>query len=391
VRLGFVLALVALGSVSGAASAAALLGGGEAPEVALPSDVLSAVDEEAAPVAGPSDSEQAASTTPPPASHAPEAPASVVAPEPDEVAPDAPAPELSLPDLPSALALSPAAQAAPVEVSSFLPGAPAARSVFVAPPVRASFLDGSDGAAPSTIVPSSPAAPAASTARVEAAATHPFVGSDGGRAAAAVAAGLMVGLVSVGGIALYHRIRPNAALENETRKVIFESVCVEPGLGVHAIAQKAAVSYSTATYHLERLVAAGMIVMTPDGNKLCYYKNGGAFTETERKILPLVKNEEASRLLEAILDAPGTYRAELASRLGVTATTINWHLRRLREAGLVDEIRQGRNAYLSARVQAQRDAFLSLASKVDATDPEVAMRLRRYAGAHASRDHGASA
>ncbi|HEX8117794.1 MAG TPA: winged helix-turn-helix domain-containing protein, partial [Pyrinomonadaceae bacterium] len=69
--------------------------------------------------------------------------------------------------------------------------------------------------------------------------------------------------LGLAGFALYHRIRPNAALENETRKLIFESVCVEPGLGVHAIAQKASVSYSTATYHLERLVAAGMIVMTP--------------------------------------------------------------------------------------------------------------------------------
>lgn len=233
---------------------------------------------------------------------------------------------------------------------------------------------------------SAPAGP-----RVEGAATHPFVGGDGSSAAAFAVAGVAVGLVGLGGVALYHRIRPNAALQNETRKVIFESVCVEPGLGVHAIAQKAAVSYSTATYHLERLVAAGMIVMTPDGNKLCYYKNGGAFTEAERKILPLVKNEEASRLLEAILDSPGTYRAELASRLGVTATTINWHLRRLREAGLVDETRQGRNAFLTARVHLLRESFLSLAAKVDATDQEVAQRLRRYAGGASLGVHGASA
>ena len=195
-----------------------------------------------------------------------------------------------------------------------------------------------------------------------------------------------LGALAFAGVALYTRIRPNAALENETRKQIFETVCRTPGLGVHAIAKEAAVSYSTTAYHLERLVEAGMIVMTPDGNKLCYYKNGGAFTETERRLLPVLKNDEAVRLLEAILASPGTYRAVLAERLGVTATTVNWHLKRLREAGLVEEVRSGRNAYLYARTSTLRDSLAALAAKMGAHDADVAERLRRYAatGAGAS-------
>jgi DNA-binding transcriptional ArsR family regulator len=190
-------------------------------------------------------------------------------------------------------------------------------------------------------------------------------------------------LLGFGGMALYTRIRPTAALENGTRKVIFEAVCRAPGLGVHAVAKAAGVSYSTTAYHLERLVEAGMIVMTPDGNKLCYYKNGGAFTETERRLLPVLKNDEAARLLEAILESPGTYRAALAERLGVTATTVNWHLKRLREAGLVEEVRTGRNAYLYPRVGSLRESLSALAVKVEPNDLAVAERLRRYA-AHAS-------
>lgn len=191
--------------------------------------------------------------------------------------------------------------------------------------------------------------------------------------------GLVLGAATVLGVVLYHRIRPHAALENETRKLIFDAVCATPGLGVHEISKVAGVSYSTATYHLERLIAAGMIVMTPDGNKLCYYKNGGAFSESERRILPLLKNEEAAKLFEAILAQPGTYRAALAEQLGVTATTINWHLRRLREAGLVDETRAGRSAHLFARVDALRPTFLALASKVEPSEPSIAEKLRAYA------------
>jgi DNA-binding transcriptional ArsR family regulator len=234
--------------------------------------------------------------------------------------------------------------------------------------------------APSADPVGPPAPPgAASDAGVSAASGHAFVSAAPSSVAAIAAGGAALGLLGLAGFALYHRIRPHATLENDTRKAIFEAVCETPGLGVHVISERARVSYSTATYHLERLVAAGMIVMTPDGNKLCYYKNGGAFTESERKILPLVKNEEAARLLEAILDTPGTYRAALAERLGVTATTINWHLRRLREAGLIDETRQGRNAYLYVRSAAARESFLSLAAKVETTDSPVAERLRRFA------------
>lgn len=199
-------------------------------------------------------------------------------------------------------------------------------------------------------------------------------------AAVVAASGAALGFLGLLGVALYHRIRPTTTLENDTRKHIFDAVCGTPGLGVHAIASQAGVSYSTATYHLERLVAAGMIVMTPDGNKLCYYKNGGAFTEVERRILPLLKNDEAARLLEAILENPGTYRAALAERLGVTATTINWHLRRLREANLVQENRQGRNAYLYANVLTMQQSLPGLAMKLSVTDVAVAERIRRYVG-----------
>ena len=289
--------------------------------------------------------------------------------------------DLVLVDLRAAAPDAPVTEAVLLREAAPAPAPRAARSPLEA---KAERLDAEQPPAPSPSVPARRAfAPpadgaAAPDAQVARAYAPPYEPSGPARAAAtgAVAGGVLLLL----GLGLYHRIRPNAALENETRKAIFDAVCQRPGLGVHAIAQAAGVSYSTATYHLERLVAVGMLVMTPDGNKLCYYKNGGAFTETERKILPILKNEEASKLLDAILDTPGTYRAALAERLGVTATTINWHLKRLRDAGLVRELRQGRNAYLYVDVQAMRASMAPLAQKVGATDPVVQARLSRYAG-----------
>ena len=300
---------------------------------------------------------------------------------------DVPPALAAVPLLPDDLALvdlDPAAPDADESTAVVLrSAAPLARSAPAAPTpteAKADRLDAQAAAPTSTPEPARAyAPPAGSTLHAQGARAYAPPTLPTGPSSAVAAGALAGGLLALLGFALYHRIRPNAALENETRKTIFEAVCQNPGLGVHAIAEAANVSYSTATYHLERLVAAGMLVMTPDGNKLCYYKNGGAFTETERKILPILKNEEAAKLLDAILDTPGTYRAALAEKLGVTATTINWHLKRLRDAGLVRELRQGRNAYLYVDEPAMRAAMGTLVQKVGLADPAVVERLRRYA------------
>lgn len=387
-RIPVVLAVVALTGACGVASGLAIPTLVDAP--------LVDADEGLAPLAAdvldarPDDEPMRAHAELAPPAHAAPATPGLAAPAPTPApAPAANAPGLPVLLLPDGLPLVLRGDAATVPTGTFHAGAGSLRHDPVAPRVRTLLLDDPGVAAPSATAGATSLAPAPARTQIQTAAGHPYVAAGASAARAAAAAGLALGILAVAGLALYHRIRPHAALENETRKIIFDAVCAEPGLGVHAIAQKANVSYSTATYHLERLVGAGMIVMTPDGNKLCYYKNGGAFTEAERKILPIVKNEEARKLLEAILDTPGTYRAALAERLGVTATTINWHLKRLREAGLVDETRQGRNAYLTARVPALRDSFLSLATKVDATDRDVADRLRRYASAYAIGPSGA--
>ncbi|MHB8605474.1 MAG: winged helix-turn-helix transcriptional regulator [Thermoplasmatota archaeon] len=183
------------------------------------------------------------------------------------------------------------------------------------------------------------------------------------------------------GWALYHRIRGHSTLENDTRKTIYDTVCAKPGIGVQELAALTTISYSTASYHLDRLVEAHMIVVSQDGNKLRYYKNGGSFTEAERKVLPVLKNAEALRVLEAIVASPGTYRAALAEKLGVTPTTINWHLKRLNEAGLIEEVREGRNAYLSVPPARVAEAFAPLVPKLDASEAPLAESARRVLAA----------
>ncbi len=183
--------------------------------------------------------------------------------------------------------------------------------------------------------------------------------------AQAAAAAAALGVLGFVPWALYHRITGNRTLANATRKRIYESVCARPGIGVRDTAASAGVSYSTAIYHLDRLVKERMLVLTGEGSKLRYYKNGGSFSETDRALMPVLKNKEALRVLAHVRSHPETYRAAIAESLGVTPTTVNWHLKRLLETGLITERREGRSAFLSANESRVASDLIPLAAKVE--------------------------
>jgi predicted transcriptional regulator len=149
-------------------------------------------------------------------------------------------------------------------------------------------------------------------------------------------------------MALYHRIRSNNALNNKTRQMVYNAVVATPGIGVNDAAQAAGCSYSTAAYHLERLVEERLLVASEDGRRARYFKNGGAFSQQEREFVPILQSKEAMAVLQVIVENPWCYRAEVAQRLGVSGPTVNWHLKKLMGAGVVKEMREGRVSYLYA-------------------------------------------
>ncbi len=180
---------------------------------------------------------------------------------------------------------------------------------------------------------------------------------------AAIGAGLLSMLV-FGPLTLYSRIKRDDALENDTRRSIYEIVEANPGVCIKDVADGADVSYSTASYHLDRLVRMDYLARRKDGNKALYYKNGGTFTQKEQQLVPLLKNTEAMRVFEHILENPWCYRAEIAEALGVSHTTINWHLDNLQEANLVEEHREGRSCHLRIPEPAL-DRVVSVIDKLD--------------------------
>lgn len=201
--------------------------------------------------------------------------------------------------------------------------------------------------------------------------------SDGEKAAVTAGA---VALMLLGPLAMYSRISRDETLENDTRREIYDIVETTPGICIKDVADAADVSYSTASYHLDRLVKTDYLVKDQEGNKVLYYKNGGTFTKDERELVPILKNHECMRVFEHILENPWCYRAEAAEALGVSHTTVNWHLKRLTDAELVEEHREGRNCHLYIDDQTL-DRVMAVMDKLEAMGAEEELPMQEQPAA----------
>lgn len=133
----------------------------------------------------------------------------------------------------------------------------------------------------------------------------------------------------------YRRIAKNAALEHETRTAIYDHIRAHPGIRLGTLAEDLGVNRGTLRYHLGRLQEFGMVAAAAVGGQTGYFENRQRYSPLEAKVFIHLKNPNTREILFTLLEEPGASRHELAERLGITASSVSWHLRRLSGDGVV--------------------------------------------------------
>jgi predicted transcriptional regulator len=130
-------------------------------------------------------------------------------------------------------------------------------------------------------------------------------------------------------------------LELETRRRLFRHIDAYPGKHLRELQRDLAMGMGALEYHLHELEAAGLLAVRLEAQKR-YFPNPMAPADKQaivflRQLLP--------RRILLILSSDGpTRKAQLLAELGVAASTLNYHLRRLVQANLLEESRDGREA-----------------------------------------------
>lgn len=165
----------------------------------------------------------------------------------------------------------------------------------------------------------------------------------GGIGAAALALLAKLGMLAP----LYSRLDPREILDNGVRQRIFEFIRQNPGAHATRIAKASGSGWGTTIYHLDRLQQARMVTRERGGNQACYFPSGFASHEA-RVAMTALKQATARQIADYVLAHPGASQKDVALALGLSQALVSWHVKRLAEAGVLQKLREGKSAVLSA-------------------------------------------
>jgi predicted transcriptional regulator len=125
----------------------------------------------------------------------------------------------------------------------------------------------------------------------------------------------------------------------ETRVTIAEAVRDHPGIHFNELVRSLDLASGQVQYHLERLRKEGSVVVERVYGRTHFYPP--AYDEWERRALALLRRETAGDVVASLLANGPTRPGRVADELGIARSTLEWHLDRLVDHGLVEKRRRG--------------------------------------------------
>ena len=141
----------------------------------------------------------------------------------------------------------------------------------------------------------------------------------------------------------YRRIHQSNVLKNTNRDRIYGFINSNPGTYPNEIIKETGLNRGVVEHHLKTLENQNMVVSHKVCGKSNYFLNASTYGEKEKVLLVELKNERRRRIILEILNCEQITHETLAGRIGVSAPTINWHIRHLKGEGIVSADMDGRH------------------------------------------------
>lgn len=127
---------------------------------------------------------------------------------------------------------------------------------------------------------------------------------------------------------------------NSNTNRVLQYIQESPGCHLRQIKRELAMSMGTIQYHLNLLEKQGK-VSAEKHNLHKYYFPIGLFEQNEKDILKILNQETAREILLIIMEKKPT-QTDIANIIKISSASVNWHMKRLIELGLVLEQKDGK-------------------------------------------------
>jgi predicted transcriptional regulator len=126
-----------------------------------------------------------------------------------------------------------------------------------------------------------------------------------------------------------------------TRRRIYRRIQEAPGLHFRALQRDLSLSVGTLEYNLYQMERQGLVVVREEAGFKSYFPRD-ELDRRDRDVLHYLRQRTTRRLALEITEQPGIRFQELRARLGILPSALSHQLRRLVQAGIVEEERVGR-------------------------------------------------
>lgn len=140
----------------------------------------------------------------------------------------------------------------------------------------------------------------------------------------------------------YRRISKKNVLEHESRRILYHTICENPGLDIRSLANISGLNEHTLKYHLDQIITSGHVSVHCSGGGKHYFENHGTYSEPQQILLSRLHESGFGRILTTVLDNPGLSRGEIAQILGVSGPVISRSMQTLIEEGLILQVSDGK-------------------------------------------------
>lgn len=156
-------------------------------------------------------------------------------------------------------------------------------------------------------------------------------------------AALALSTLGLAGFALVSRyIPPKEALKNPQRSMLYGFIRGNPGVHLKKLSEEFSMKTSSILWHIRKLECAELVRSErANGYRVFYPTEGGIAVKNVSRAVATLQNPNARALFEHVHAHPGRGVAEISATLHIHPGTVRWHLKKLKEFNLVEEVARG--------------------------------------------------
>jgi predicted transcriptional regulator len=133
---------------------------------------------------------------------------------------------------------------------------------------------------------------------------------------------------------------------------VLQYIQENPGSHLRQIKRELKMAMGTIQYHLNLLEKQGK-VSSERHNLHKYYFPIGLFAQNERDVLKILNQETAREILLIILENKNPTQTDIAITIKISSASVNWHIKRLVELGMILEQKDGKYKRYALRIDSK--------------------------------------